>query len=891
LVTVSVSATAQLTPPSPQQGRNFDARIAETDALRLGPDALQAQAIDALRAQIPDLLVYFDPATGATRSLANPTGFLTHQERHGEPLDLAMEYVHQNLAALGLSAEDLGEPEVTDEVFSELSGVTHLYLRQLHQGIPVYNGQLHVNVTKDGQILSVNNAFLPGLASSVSAVGPELSASQAVAFAAQHLGIGLAGEPKALSAPEGARQTTRIANTGLSLSPITAQLSWLPVRRGEARLVWNFNLETLDRQHWYDFTVDAASGKVWTRFDWTADASYTVYAQPVESPQHTSPLPPSDARTVVTDPHLAAPNASPNGWHNNGTTSFTNPQGNNAHAYEDRDGNNAAPALGSQPNGGAGLNFNFPINLSADPSQSIPAAVTNLFYWNNIIHDVQYQYGFNEVSGNFQTNNFGRGGAGNDFVRAEAQDNALGGSNCNANFSTPPDGSLPRMQMFLCNMATPSRDGDYDAGVITHEYGHGISIRQVGGPNNSSCLNNSQQPGEGWSDWLGLVYTARAGDTGPQPRGVGSYLFGRPPDGTIRGQRYSTDPAINTWTYSSIAGMSIPHGVGSVWAQAIWEVYWKLVDEYGFSSNLYNATGGAGNQRALQYINEGFKNTACSPTFLQTRDGIIQAATTLNGGADVCRLWEAFAAFGLGVNATTGGSNSTSATNGFDVPSTCGGDPPPPPPPGCPTPTVLYTNNFETGSGLSNFIRGSFGGNGSVTSWRGIQTCTAQGGTRIFRYGGTSCTGNYSNNNFNFSQPNGAGGVAIPAGSNTATLSFGHRRRFESGFDGATLAVSLDGANYTIVPASAITAGGYNGTVTAGGCEPTGSTGLPTWTGVSTSFTTTTVNLDAVCNLITGGTGGCAGQSVRIAFTSVTDCSVTDDGWFLDNVQVTACTP
>jgi hypothetical protein len=63
------------------------------------------------------------------------------------------------------------------------------------------------------------------------------------------------------------------------------------------------------------------------------------------------------------------------------------------------------------------------------------------------------------------------------------------------------------------------------------------------------------------------------------------------------------------------------------------------------------------------------------------------------------------------------------------------------------------------------------------------------------------------------------------------------------------------------------------------------------YTGVSTSFTNTVVNLDAACNAATGGSTGCAGLAVRIGFTSITDCSVTDDGWFLDDVAVTACVP
>ena len=62
------------------------------------------------------------------------------------------------------------------------------------------------------------------------------------------------------------------------------------------------------------------------------------------------------------------------------------------------------------------------------------------------MHDLSYQYGFDEVSGNFQQNNLGRGGKGYDFVFADAQD---GSGFDNANFGTPPDGKKPRMQMFL----------------------------------------------------------------------------------------------------------------------------------------------------------------------------------------------------------------------------------------------------------------------------------------------------------------------------------------------------------------------------------------------------------------------------------------------------------
>ena len=74
-------------------------------------------------------------------------------------------------------------------------------------------------------------------------------------------------------------------------------------------------------------------------------------------------------------------------------------------------------------------------------------------------------------------------------------------------------------------------DDDFDISVIAHEYGHGISTRLAGGRNNSGCLGNDEQMGEGWSDWLALVTTARASDTRTQPRPIAPYLLGQPQEG------------------------------------------------------------------------------------------------------------------------------------------------------------------------------------------------------------------------------------------------------------------------------------------------------------------------------------------------------------------------
>lgn len=164
------------------------------------------------------------------------------------------------------------------------------------------------------------------------------------------------------------------------------------------------------------------------------NASYTVFELPVESPNFGS-------RSIVTNPFIL--NASPEGWHSDGINSFTITRGNNVYAYEDADANDLP---GFSPDGGNSRNFNFPLNLSQPAINNSSASITNLFYTNNKSHDIFYQLGFTEQSRNFQANNFGKGGKQEDAVFAESMD---GEDFNNANFATPPDGTAPRMQMFL----------------------------------------------------------------------------------------------------------------------------------------------------------------------------------------------------------------------------------------------------------------------------------------------------------------------------------------------------------------------------------------------------------------------------------------------------------
>jgi hypothetical protein len=594
---------------------------------------------------------------------------------------LIPQKIEDELRRSGFHAADLAELAPKDDYRSEDSGIRHIYLRQRWQGIEVWNGDIALHLLPNGDLLKMNVGAYAGIAKRVNATTPRLTAEDAVASVIART---LPTKPMpALLAVEEEGRRYRFDGSAFGNEPVLAQLVYQPV--GDAlRLAWNVTHYTPDGSHWWNIRIDALTGEELDRNDWVASCNwdddprhgcsdhapeeaaapaspndYNVFDAPTESPSH-------GPRSLSNAPWLAAGIASPYGWHDtNGAlgAEYTDTRGNNCRAQDDADANNTG---GSRPDGGPGLDFDFPLDLTQAPSAYLPAAITNLFYWNNLMHDVWYQYGFTEAAGNFQENNYGRGGLGNDWVWADAQDGS--GTN-NANFGTPPDGSNPRMQMFRWTYTTPNRDSDLDNGVIAHEYGHGISTRLVGGPANSSCLSNQEQMGEGWSDYFGLVMTMRPGDTGPMGRGIGTYLLGQPTTGAgIRPARYSTSFGVNNYTYASTnSGLSVPHGIGFVWCTMLWEMTWELIGAYGFDPDLYNGTGG--NNIAMRLVIEGLKLTPCNPGFVDARDAILAADQALYGGANQNLIWAAFARRGLGVSATQGSSNSRSdQSEAFDTP-------------------------------------------------------------------------------------------------------------------------------------------------------------------------------------------------------------------------------
>jgi extracellular elastinolytic metalloproteinase len=328
-------------------------------------------------------------AAGASAGGPNASVSFLAGPRAGDPVQIAVAYVHGHKQQLGLTGSDLADVVVADKYVSNDTGVTHIYFSQRHKGIEVFNAVLNINIAKDGSVVNAGNRFVSNLSRAANSASPGKAASEAVQNAARDLGL----NPRGLAVKEskGGATRERVFNqAGISLEPITAKLVYEPVASGKVRLAWQVEVYEPDAQHWWNLRVDANSGTVLAKSDYVdSEGSYNVFAIPKENPN-------IGPRTLEVDPAVAP--ASPFDWHDtNGVpgAEFTITRGNNAFAYTDIDANNR-PDPGGSPGGGAGLVFNFPLDLTQAPEIYRPAAVTNLFYWNNVIHDVFYGYGFDE---------------------------------------------------------------------------------------------------------------------------------------------------------------------------------------------------------------------------------------------------------------------------------------------------------------------------------------------------------------------------------------------------------------------------------------------------------------------------------------------------------------
>ena len=226
------------------------------------------------------------------------------------------------------------------------------------------------------------------------------------------------------------------------------------------------------------------------------------------------------------------------------------------------------------------------------------------------------------------------------------------------------------------------RDGDFDTGIIFHEYGHGVSNRLTGGPA-VNCLSGNEQAGEGWSDFLAISLLLNPELDDPAgTRGLVPYvLFQANRSGNgLRPRPYSRTMETQPFTYDSIktngwlngTSLALPHGLGHGWAAVLWDMTWDQIDKHGFNPNVYEAWNTGGNNRAHPVRDRRAEDAGLrARVWSSSSRAIIAAGDELSDGEDTCMLWASFARRGLGFSAVQGTTNRNDNSEAYDTAPQC----------------------------------------------------------------------------------------------------------------------------------------------------------------------------------------------------------------------------
>jgi hypothetical protein len=574
-----------------------------------------------------------------SKHLINHAGALT--DASPRPVNaIALDFARDAAARqFSLAPEDFAGVFLEKEYKSDHNGVTHFVYGQRFLGIDVYNAAWTVNVDRDGRVLNAGGRLYPR---------PSLAMATPLVPTVEDAAKAAGSE----SGAEGGK------------------LVWFGLQ-GRLRPAWLVHTVDPDGVRVYATVVDGANRHVLhkrdlTRFQIRQSARGLVFEG--ESPQPNpntgvaaTSAPPIVERTLQS--FDGDPIASPAGWVAGNTTV----------------GNNTV--TGANPLArllvrdvtvatAADRNFSFPLQHgpgTASLAGFPDASTANLFYWVNRSHDLFYQAGFNEAAGNYQENNFGKGGIGGDPMLAYSF------------FAAAPAGTASLQNAFYTNRGdldgTPSMiafflsygadggftDNSFDAITVVHEYAHGVSnrlVKQLFGHQGASM-------GEGWSDFYSMEFLLP--DGAPLD---GVYPYSEYPEQSwgvgIRSRPYSTRTDINPLTYGELGRVfRFPevHADGEIFALALWEVRANLIRQLGERE---------GRRRVRLLVLDGMKLAPPDPSMVDVRDAILLADRAAFDGASQSQIWAGFAKRGLGVLAYSESANTVHVVASGETPSNTG---------------------------------------------------------------------------------------------------------------------------------------------------------------------------------------------------------------------------
>ena len=643
--------------------------LRDTAGRLVQPTAAQRSAVNALVQHAgAGTTLTWDHRFGTVRTLYAPAGSALSGGRSGSAPDAARSFVRDNAAALGLSQAQVEGLQVTRNHALPGDVATVVDFTQTWEGVPAtQGGSFSVTLDPGNRVVAVAGSIARNGAT-LGSFG--LTAGQALLKAGRSIGPDLALSTGSQGSRAGFQVLAGIGHN----TPSYVQRVAFPTADG-ARMAYRVLLVKQQSQAW-DTVIDAATGDVLYRANLVHhDSEGTVYRNHPGAPAGGNPEVVSFGPTPQ----------SPSGYVDpTGLAGVPGPTtaGNNASTYANWS-NFLVPAdQGPRPvSPTSQFNYAYADNWGRTecqvPSytQDLEPAATNLFWNHNRIHDEYYKLGFTESAGNFQVNNGGADGGGDPVLGLVQAGAASGGAPTytgrdNAYMLTLPDGIPPWSGMFLWEPINdafegPCRDGDLDAGVIQHEYSHGLSNRYVGTEDNALNTQQSGSMGEGWGDWYALDYLHREGLSDNSV--LGAYVTGNQQRG-IRNWAYDDNPTGFGDIGYDIVGAEV-HADGEIWTATLWDLRKALVARYGEQG---------GGLIAEHIVTDAMPLSPNDPSMLDMRDAIMEAtAVRYHSRADFGALqnlvYGAFASRGMGVGAAnhktqsdpTGG-NDTDPTPSFE---------------------------------------------------------------------------------------------------------------------------------------------------------------------------------------------------------------------------------
>ena len=651
---------------TPQRRADYDSRTTLAAAAAAQPTASLRRAMvaepsgTAVRKLQDQLgvqgIVDIDQGTGTPRRVARLDGFLTAPSRQ-KPVAVALGYLRAHADVFGLDAAALAGLSLRQD-YVDIDGTHHLSFVQSVGGVPVFGNGLKAHVTKDGRLIQIDGSPLKALPATAGTARLDAAGARAAAVK-DVFGTSTATVTKAAS---GATRTTTFSDGG------NAKLVYFQTAAGP-RLAW----QTVVADEGYVHVVDAATGDVlYRRSTVEADSGQAWPNYPGAA---------VGGKQVKIDLSKWLPNNAPL------------LSGNVAHVYSDvNDDDVANPTEEVAPSGKRSFTFPFTVfNVgglcSAATQCSWDPATPNSWQANRAQNAVQMYYflgtwhdhlaaapiGFTRAAGNFEA-------IDGDAVQGQNDDGANtanglpdAGHIDNANMNTPPDGTPPRMQMYLFEPSSrflAGNSGD-ESGVVYHEYTHGLSNRLVVDAGGLSTLGDIQAGamGEAWSDWYAMDYLVDKGlEKDTKALGevrVGKYVTG---GNTIR-----TEPldcpvgAVNPvcpgttaagpggYTYGDYGRISARgtevHADGEIWGQTLWDLRAAI-----------------GSTKAESLVTRAMELSPSNPSFLDERNSILQADLVVDGGKLQKKIWQVFAKRGMGYFAAAVDGDDSQPVEDFSTP-------------------------------------------------------------------------------------------------------------------------------------------------------------------------------------------------------------------------------